>query len=260
MMKKLIESDSGVSNTLGYLILLGILVTAIGITYMMGYPALQNMISSGHMENMERGFIILGNNVDRVMEQSTPMQNTELSMRGGTLMIVKDGTFTITCTNTSGITPPNIDSWDLYSIRYDYQSSRMIGYEFGATMEKYGPGDSIQGGTILKRPKMVVGDPFIIPIVNIYGSGMGKAGSGLAEVLIYGGETNIIRYDDVKHVNLTVQSDFYQAWEEYFKEMGLTNVHDNGIDTAYAEYDTTLLGIQPTTVILVNKPISLEIE
>jgi hypothetical protein len=254
MMKRLIESDGGVSDTLGYIIIIGIVVTAIGITYMLGYPMLQNMISSGHVQNMERGFIILGNNVDRVMEQSTPMQNTELSMRGGTLMVVKYGKFTISYTNTSGTFE---DSWDLYTIKYDYPGSRIIGYEFGATMEKYGAGNTIQGGTVLKKPKMVVGDPFIIPIVNLYGSGIDKAGSGLAEVLIYGGETNIIRHDDVDYVDLTVESDFYLAWEEYFKEIGLTDVHhDDALHTAYAKYSPS----EDITLIEVNKPISLEIE
>lgn len=254
-MKRLIESDSGVSNTLGYMILLGILVTAIGITYMLGYPTLLNMISGGHIQNMERGFIILGNNVDRVMEQSTPMQNTELSLRGGTLMIVKDGTFNVSCTNTSDTAT---DSWDLYKIKYDYPGDKTIGYEFGATMEKYGVGNTIQGGTVLKKPKIVVGDPFIIPVVNIYGSGEDKGGSGLAEVLIYGADTNLIRRNDVIGVNLTVKSEFYLAWEKYFKEIGMTNVHNNGVDTVYAEHN--IISGPAITVIEVNKPISLGIE
>ncbi len=257
-MAGLFASEDGVSEAVGYLIITGVIVTAIAIAYVLGYPTLQNMISNGHLQNMERGFIVLGNNVDRIMEQSTPMQSTELNIQGGTLANVREGKINVTCYDkygsmvTMGGTGP--ETWDTTTVIYDYPGSRAIGYECGGTMERFGV-----GGAVLKAPKMVVGDPFIIPIVDLFGSGGNKGGSGLVKVLVYGGESNLINYDGVKDVNISVTSDFYMAWSSYFEDLGLDTSVDNANRTAYGNYTAPPDKPDGISVVIVNKPIVLEI-
>ncbi len=257
-MAGLVSSDDGVSEAVGYLIITGVIVTAIAIAYVLGYPTLQNMIGNGHLQNMERGFIVLGNNVDRIMEQSTPMQSTELNIQGGTLMNVQGGMINISCYDkygnmvTMGGTGP--ESWDITTIIYDYPGSRAIGYECGGTMERFGA-----SGVVLKAPKMVVGDPFIIPIVDVFGSGVNKGGTGLVKVMVYGGESNLIGYDRVKYVNISVSSEFYFAWAAYFEDLGLDANVDSANKIAYGNYTAPPDKPDGISVIMVNKPIVLEI-
>lgn len=217
------------SSTIGYILVLGILSLTIGITYAAGYPTLQNAIDSSHMQNMESGFIILGKNLDRVTSNDAPSQSVELKLKGGTLRTSREGMLTTTMTYVNG-TSVTMD-WEKMSISYSFRN-REIGYECGGVMQTID-----DTGYVAVTPGMVKGDPFIIPVNVLWGSDTGVAGDGLAKVTVIGGSPTLYQYDGVIKIDMTMTSDFYPAWDRYFKDtLGMTTVVDEPNGAVHATY------------------------
>lgn len=255
MQRSFISSESAVSESIGYLLILGIMVFSIGIIFVIGYPALQNTMDDAHMQNMERGFIVMGNSIDRVVEHEAPTQSVELNLKGGTLTTENTASINITYTNDTGATWT--DPWGITTTTYKYHGDKQIGHEFGGVFENIG-----QEGYVLKDPKMISSQTFVIPIVNVYSSGSAIGGDGLAKAVIYGGETTLHPYSGITHMNITITSKYYKGWEKYLKKLGMDTKND-GIGTAYGDMDATkfnsLFGVNKINVIEVNRPILLEL-
>jgi hypothetical protein len=228
---------------------------------MIGYPALQNSIDDSHMQNMERGFTILGNNIDHVVSQDAPKQNVELNLKGGTLKAVEKSTVYIKYLDPSGTT---IAGWNydavsdgpsslnnVMTLTYAYHGDKQIGYEFGGVWENIGT-----NGYVLKDPKIVVGDPFIIPIVNAYSSGRSSiGGESVAKVIIDQGSTTITSHSNVETIEIIVTSDYYKGWESYFKSINMNTFPDDANKKVTGVYTSST----PIEVKEVNKPLYLDI-
>lgn len=251
--KSFAASESAVSESIGYILILGIMVFAIGIVYMIGYPALQNSIDDSHLQNMERGFTILGDNIDHVVTQDAPKQSVELNLKGGTLMAKSGDTFHLILSgdvNTYDETPLNI-----MQITYVYHGDKQIGYEFNGVWENIG-----SNGYSLKDPQIIVGDPFIIPIVDADSSGRSSiGGEGVAKVIINAGATTVIERDNIKTITIIVKSDYYKGWDRYFKSIGMMTVPDDNTKTVTATYDATIINSNGVRVMEINKPLYIDI-
>jgi hypothetical protein len=233
--KSFFTSESAVSESIGYILISGIMVAAIGIILIIGYPALQNWIGDGHMQNMERGFVVLGNNIDRIMSQDAQMQSVELNLNGGSIMTTDTGTFDISykyLNTTTNIVETKSENWDMTNIIYNYHGNRHIGYEFGGVVENMG-----SDGYVLSEPNFVVGDPFIIPITNIYGGSNAIGGDGVAKITIYGRRAAINTTSNVHQIDVSVKSDYYKAWESYLKQLGMTTSVDDSLKVARGSYN-----------------------
>lgn len=244
--KSFFASESAVSESVGFILITGIMVAAIGIILIIGYPALQNWIGDGHMQNMERGFIVLGNNIDRIMSQNAQMQSVELNLNGGSIMTTDTGTFNISYTyfDTSHNLQTKSESWNMMTIIYNYHGNRHVGYEFGNVVENIG-----SDGYSLSGPKFVEGDPFIIPITDLYGGNTAVGGEGVSKVTIYGRRSAINMTSNVCYINMSVKSDFYKAWESYFKKLNMDTRVDDSLKVAYGNY----------TAISPSKPNGIEV-
>jgi hypothetical protein len=259
-LKSFLVSDSAVSESIGYILILGIMVFSIGIIYVIGYPALQNSIDNAHLQNMERGFIILGNNIDHVVSQEAPKQNVELNLKGGTLKAKSTSIVYIWYTDTNGIVPGwNYDYIQnaenvppITTIEYVYHGDKQIGYEFGGVWENIG-----SNGYVLKSPNIVVGDPFIIPIVDAgISGGSSIGGDGVAKVIIDQRATTVTRKDNINSINIYIESDYYQAWASYFKSINMNPIVDVNSKTVTVTYTPS----NPITVMEVKRPLYIDIK
>ena len=94
--KKIFKSERAVSEVVDTILILGIMLIAISIIGVAGYPALQNIQEHGHTENIKQSHIILCENVNKVIFGIAPSQSVELKMYGGSVMA--SGTSTINVT------------------------------------------------------------------------------------------------------------------------------------------------------------------
>jgi hypothetical protein len=85
-----ISSSSGVSETIGFVIILGIVMTGIAIVTLYGYPALLQEQSNSNIKNMQKNMLVLQSDIKSLTFKSVPYQETAMQVSGGTLMIKKD--------------------------------------------------------------------------------------------------------------------------------------------------------------------------
>lgn len=269
--RSFISSESAVSESIGYILIIGIMILAIGAIYVIGYPALQNSIYEAHMQNMERGFIILGNNIDHVVSQNAPKQNVELNLKGGTLKASSTSKIYIKYTDTSNIP---WEGWNdeyivagetlppITTIEYVY-GDRQVGYEFGGVWENID-----YNSYMLKSPKIIVDDPFIIPIVDAgISGGSGMSGEGMAKIIIDQSATSVKGYYNIRLVEMHITSDYYKAWDRYFKSIhsdipgiDISTIPDENTKTVTVKFEVdTAVHPQGITVYEIKRPIYIDI-
>jgi len=79
--------DSGVSETIGFIIIFGIIMTGISIVALYGYPALIQEQSNANIKNMEKNMLVLQSDLKSLTYKSVPYQETMMQVSGGTLVI-----------------------------------------------------------------------------------------------------------------------------------------------------------------------------
>ena len=78
-------SREGVSESLGYLIIFGLVLTGIGLITLYGYPLLMQQESSANLRNMEQTMIVLQNDIKSLTYKLANYKETSLRVSGGTL-------------------------------------------------------------------------------------------------------------------------------------------------------------------------------
>ncbi|OPX71033.1 MAG: hypothetical protein A4E36_00186 [Methanoregulaceae archaeon PtaB.Bin009] len=87
-MKKSLN-DRGVSETVGYIILFGIMTTGIALVTLYGYPLLLEEQANANIRNMERNMLVLQNDVKSLSFKNVPYRETALQISGGVLKVEK---------------------------------------------------------------------------------------------------------------------------------------------------------------------------
>ena len=79
-----------VPEVVGFIIILGIMMTGIGLVTLYGYPALIQEQANANIKNMERNMIVLQNDMKSLTYKSVPYEETTLVVTGGTLSVQKE--------------------------------------------------------------------------------------------------------------------------------------------------------------------------
>ena len=230
--KKIIKSESGVSEVVDTILILGIMLIAISIIGVAGYPALQNIQEHGHIENIKQSHNVLCENINKVVFDVAPSQSVELKMYDGSVLV--SGTSTINVTmqiwNSSSV-PAGLENQtfkrQMREIKHSYEETA-VAYENTGVWAKYGN----EGTIMVKKPGFVLSDNnMIIPVAAVMGSN-GISGEGLIRVIADGGYSSVFSYENVSSVDITVKSDYYTGWENYLNEtMGMQVINRDETNT-----------------------------
>jgi hypothetical protein len=103
-----IDNNKGVSESIGFVIILGIVITGIGLVTLYGYPALLQEQVNANIKNMERNMIVLQNDMKSLTYRNVPYKETTIQVSGGALYVVPGDPAVI----------PNPDTRQYFSIDY----------------------------------------------------------------------------------------------------------------------------------------------
>ncbi len=250
---KLLESDEGLTEVLDFVITLGIMLLAIAVIGVAGYPMISHMKDMGHLENMEQGFSVMKLNMNKIAYGKTPSQSVELKMHGGQVSVT--GTSHINV--SMQVWNESIAAHEMVSVERQMRmvesefKDTFIGYENTAVWTRYPQGKAVS----VSEPDFVFNDrTLLIPMVTISGID-GVSGSSLIRVIADGGQLSINRFENVSRVNISIRSDYYEGWENYLNSdigMGITRL-DASNTTVFAskEYNPeidVLIAMSPMTV------------
>lgn len=84
--------NCGVSETIGFVIVLGIVMTSIGMVYINGFPALTSMKTSTNLDNTQNSFSLLQDNIQTITHENVNSRSTKIKLNGGGLNLDNRGT------------------------------------------------------------------------------------------------------------------------------------------------------------------------
>ncbi|GAA0195128.1 DUF7289 family protein [Halobaculum roseum] len=240
------------SDAIGFVLVFSLIVLTVGTVYAAGYPALEEFRTGEQLENMERAFEVLDDNLDDLTREGAPSRATEIKLNGGTLAVNGSTTITVNATTTDPVRGENFTVSDESTpITYSEGDTTVVSAH-GAVFRQDG-----DAAVMRSEPGWVVDDDHaLIPLVVTDRTGDRVAFGGSSTVLIRGqvtgrgiaGEVVAGDSDDVT-VTVTVESPRADAWKRHFEAEGLTAVDGNPADgevTYRFEVDSVV--VQQTTV------------
>ncbi|TFH47167.1 MAG: hypothetical protein E4G94_00770 [ANME-2 cluster archaeon] len=218
-MKNFIYSENAVSEAIGFVLTLGIVLLASGIVYAGGLPILQQSMESTHFMEMEESFLLLAQNINEVAYERGPVRSTELKILQGSMSLNHDSSMQITVNdpvNTS-------NTFMMGSVEY-YLDNKIVAYENGGVWVKY------ETNTIMRaKPQMSYSNVTTIPIIEIMGD-YSKAGEGSTRIRAKYSEVSSTYFINATgyESNINITSSFYEGWARYLEDD--LGAHDVTVD------------------------------
>ncbi|WP_292487524.1 hypothetical protein [Methanohalobium sp.] len=215
-LKTLKTSEHAVSEVVDFVILLGVMLLAVSVIGVAGFPLIDHMQEVEHTENIKQSYTVLGANINKIVFGNAPSQSIELQMRGGSLSITGNSLMNIT-----------LKRWNSTSDSYEYQvferqmriienrfEGTSICYENTGTWAKYPAGESVA----ITHPRFSFnGDVLVMPVTLVSGSSS-QSGQGVVRVVSDGGHSNVYSYQNVSEVDVRITSKYYEGWGTYFDD------------------------------------------
>jgi len=190
-------SETGVSEAIGFILTLGIVLLASGLVYAGGLPILQQSMDSTHFMEMEESFLLLAQNINEVAYERGSVRSTELKTLEGSMSLNHDSYLEITVNDS-------VYTYNMGSVEY-YLDNKTIAYENGGVWVKY------RNSTIMKsKPQISYSNVTTIPVIEILGD-YSKAGEGSTRIRAKYSETSSTYFINATgyESNINITSSFY---------------------------------------------------
>ena len=219
--------DRGATETLGFVLAFAIITAAIGIIYTAGFGGLQDARNAEQIENVERAFEVLAENLEDVRRYRTPSRSTEIRLLDGELRL---GSQTQLRVNISGQSNP-VTLTTMRPIVFESgDGDHQITYEGGALFRT-----DRNTSVMLSDPGwMVDGDRLVLPMVQSYRfdgpNVLDVRGTTLVVAHSVNQTVTPFTFGIPETVNLTVSSPRVDAWARYLESKGFTSFDTNTSD------------------------------
>ncbi len=157
------------SDVLGFVFVFAIVVATIGLAFTAGFSGLQDARDVERVNNAERAFEVLKDDLEDMIDRGAPSRATEIGLAGGSLSIGDPVTIHVSEANGSFSTARTIDP-----LVYDSSTGTEIVYAGGAILRQ-----QRGGGTVTQPPGFLLStERTVIPVVQTRGTGSGSVGGG----------------------------------------------------------------------------------
>ena len=209
----LLSSEDAVSDVVDFVTILGIMLLAISIISVAGFPMIQKAQEGNHIENTIQSFIVMGDNLDKIVSGQAPSQSVEMKIYGDTISIitnsVKVSMINITLINETSYTYSFERPLGVIEADFDDVS---IAYENTGVWAKYNSGTTI----MLSKPDFIQSnDSFLIPVTTIVGSSS-IGGQGLMRIVAKEMSGDLQSYKNITSIRIRVNSSYNDGWHSKF--------------------------------------------
>lgn len=227
------NNETAVSETIGFVLILGIVMTGIGLVTLYGYPILLEQQQNANVKNMEKNMIVLQNDVKLLAYKGVPYRETTMQISGGTLQVIRPNPppFSTLPGGRSNfiITAAGLPPYGPYYtglLQFNSTSdTNIIGLQNGAVVTN-GFSQTVGPSAMLSEPRWFLDQTgssrtLVISIVNMTSSNIVSTSSGIRTV-----QMNISSGDPVDQLlvpgtQVNVQyidsgEGYRTAWKNYF--------------------------------------------
>lgn len=219
-------SDRGQSEVIGFVMVFTIIVLMIGIVAATGFGGLQNARDHERVNNAQRAFSVLADNVEEVTSDGAPSRATEIDLAGATLSQRATVTVTVEGTHVSDPDENFSYAYEIHPIVYDAATGERIVYSGGAVVR-----ESDGGAVMVREPDfLLTNEQVVVPIVRTHPRGSREIG-GTSTVLVRTERTDrelLEARSGEYNVTLTVTSPRAAAWERHLDAKPATDCTRSG--------------------------------
>ena len=235
---------------MGFVLVFALITGTVGIVYATGISGLQDAQHAEKIENVERAFDVLADNVEDLHRRGAPSRATEVRLAGGSLGMGEPTTVRIRAENSSSYLENTSYVVNLKPIVYEDEDGTKLVYANGAVLR------SESGGAVMvSDPGWIVGPRrSVVPLINTFGEGGGMGGEGTVLIVTQGRTRTLNEPFEVGEgstavVNVTVTSPRVGAWKRFFETEGFDPV-DADVDHGNVTYqfETETLYVSKTGI------------
>jgi FlaG/FlaF family flagellin (archaellin) len=199
---RLIHSNDAVSDTLGFVLMIAVVILAAGVLYATGFPLIHSKEEATHMQEMEQSFKVLGRNINKVAFGEAPRRSSEIKIYKGAMSTTRESYMRI-----------NHTIYTLGTIEYTTERET-IAYEGTGVFARYSTGGMI----ILHEPHINIAGTPAIPVIILNGTGS-VGGVGVVRVIVEeADEQEPAVLTRSESTSLEIRSEYYEAWARFFNE------------------------------------------
>lgn len=224
----------GVSETVGFVLVFSLVMLTVGTVLTVGYAGLQDARDAERVNNAERAFDVLANNIEDITDGGAPSRGTEIRLAEASIGPGEPVTVNISGFAADGSRQFSTGNDSLGTIAYEADGTK-IRYTAGAVTRVQS-----DGSTLLGAPNFLISnDSVIIPIVELTVQERTIAGS---RTVLVRSERNLNEVEvdqtgiDRLAINLTTPA--AGAWETYFEGEGMDCTRPDGDDGTRLTCDT----------------------
>jgi len=254
--------EKAVSEAIGFILILGLVLTGIALVTLYGYPVLVKEQSSTDVKNMERAMIVIQNDMKSLCFKNVPYKESTLQVSGGTLEVIDAGDYGGHITVSNGTDPKE---YPLGALTYrSDRGTEVITLENGAVMTRQ---EGATGSAMLAEPRWFCDvDPttnpptktFVIYLMNITtDEPMAKSGMTTVRMKLNSSSTQAMPVSSGEKVTVEYNSgssgDYKVAWKNYLTSPTVGMKPKDGFQNTYEisgvnklvikEYEIQILGI-----------------
>jgi hypothetical protein len=222
----------GQSETVGFILVFALITVSAGTVYVSGFSSLDDARTAEEIDNMERAFDVLDENLHDISRRGAPSRSTELRLGNGDIAFGETTTVTVDATYESNGTAAANASIGTRPIVYRLDGTA-IAYASGAVLR------SDRGAaTMRSRPKWVVSDRrTVVPLLVTTSTPGQRTGMG-GDVTVLVRSVRLSRGLPVEldpqgtsiNATVTVESSRAGAWGRFLEERGFTPIDDDADD------------------------------
>lgn len=230
-MKNFLRSDKAVSEAIGFILTLAIVLVSTSIVYVTGSTMLDKAEKNAHFQGMEKAFIFMGQNIDKVGFDRAPVRNTELKIKGGAIAVFSNSWLFISNETFSR-------TFALGSVEYLYDD-KSIAYENGGIWVKYPRGEVVMAA----KPTFSMGNVTTIPAMQLEGYYY-SAGEGNLRVNSIGSTSELVPITKNGTYSIMIISSYYRGWKDYLTDLGAWDFNeDPGNMTVTANFTANIVNV-----------------
>lgn len=223
---KITSNDTGVSESIGFLLIFSMVIVGIGLVTLYGYPMLLREQTSADEQIMQKSMIVLQNDLKSLTFKTVPYKETMLNTGSGQLVVNSSLTYKPSFTlRDSGTGPiPAATNFRPGELRYSSSSAdSVISLQNGAVVSR----NLVEPGSVMfAQPRWFYDETTNTMVVNLisFNSSYNLAKRGVADVQMRMNQTNYTVITPTTgdiclaySPDTSAGGDNYQlAWDTYF--------------------------------------------
>ncbi len=235
MIKRMLKDDSAVSETLGYILLFGIALTAIAIILLVGNSIIDNERSNDNFQNIIQSFSIIQSDLTQVALEKTPIETTMMHMEGGTLSANSTMGHIIVGYNNSTVPQHSVRDITTGGVMFssDKDALKTISMDYGGIWQKSGEDLS---DTMISEPRFYITpntDTLVLNVMRLHtmpgNQTLASSGEGTLNIGLMYDNTSVYSEDlDTGTVTLTLDTNYPNAWKRYLNDTLGSQTLDDG--------------------------------